>query len=274
MKHLLLLFVVLIAAIDQLFAASEVKPVVIPDDAHASTAGNDVYNFYFQKAPGPVTVVQGGGNTPPVDSQPEQKGSPNNGPQANSNEAQSATKNTPAIELKDLKRWEFTVGQGQAGYLYEDGIGRHSMGTNAGLGLQARYNANRYFSFDALALVTGAKGYVAEENNSARQAYFDEKKSDANIFNISAGAAFTPIRLNILGHDLFELGIVGGLTTVQYYFGDTPRTMVGVYLGPRFAINFSDHVALVTETKYLQGQPTRQTVAPHIASLWGLRWKF
>jgi hypothetical protein len=288
MKHLFLVFVLLLVAINELFAAdlknssydgillaaNEVKPVVVTDDTHTSSAGNDVYNFYFQKAPGPVTVIQGGANASTKDSQSEQKLTPTGEPAPSPTEAQNKTNNELTYELKNLKRWEFTVGQGQAGYLYQDDNGRNSMGTNAGLGMQARYNANKYFSFDTLVLLTGAKGFVADESNSARQAFFDEKKSDANIFNISAGAAFTPMRINILGHDLFEFGIVAGLTTVQYYFGDTPRTMVGVYLGPRFAINFSDKVAMVTEYKYLEGQPTRQTSAPLIASIWGLRWKF
>lgn len=219
--------------------------------------GGDVYNFYFQKAPGPVNINQGSAGqasagTPPaaVVSNPESSQQPSAQVQAT---APSAATAPPGF-----KRWTLNLGWASGG------LGNEEKGKSSysGAGIGFGYNVNRYVG------LYGTVSYadtVAFENKAAYGGHESYKRK--NPIDGSIGIQVMPVHINTFGYDLFEFGFVAGAMTntreyeLSYYdgynngsgwiyrYGDEvgERKFIAGYGGLRAGIWFDPSLGIVGE---------------------------
>lgn len=227
--------------------------------AHAQ----DVYNFYFNKKnENQKTMIETGSG----------QGSPT---VSVKNEDNTIVADTPVKNFeKKFKNWEFTLGVANT-YSWDGEWNRAPSDANydlenyymaKGYSLNASKNFNRYFAGDL--------GISFLETTSS---------DDVEDFvNFKAGFAFTPIRINMIGHDLIEFGALFGMASFQQftvkrsYMDDWEEgdivdqvTMVRPYLGLRFAINFTEKIGIVTESIAYEEDKTEI-----VNNSFGLRYKF
>jgi hypothetical protein len=268
------------------FLAAVFSYTIIVFAQQTQNSGNDVYNFYFQKAPGPQTVIQGGAQpaqvptpvpppqpTPPTlsDTFVQQQAVPTN--------SNAASTNPTASEVSDFKRWEVTFGWADQMYyktIQSDGTKMKSLGARTGVGVGIRRNINRYFA------VEGGLSYTP--NDSEELIVHSRELKDDNlgaIPNLSgfAGAVVTPLKLNLFGHEFIELSAIGGAMTYnEPHDVKGSATNVAGYLGPRLALNLSNDFGLELSSKYVvtrsvinensntRGRPTSSNLVA--------RWRF
>lgn len=232
-----------------------------------SIFADDVYNFYFQKAPGPVTVNQGtSANSapspqvvPPTPATTSLSNTPNptaltsleTAPTSTTLAPQPATLSAVAKlpELTPQKpsdyKWQVFLG---SALVSEHGPEFYGLNwprqRYSGVAIGGKYSFSRYFGLDGgIVTRTGSEGGRIDYTN----------------FNL--GASVTPIHLQLFGFEMFEFSFLAGvLTTTDYMgvegrFSRTLRTYTGVEttinLSNRFA--FTSRYKMFDETKYGHG---------------------
>lgn len=136
---------------------------------------DDVYNFYFQKAPGPQKVVQGGESTGVTQSQ------------------SSVIKNEIKHPL-DKYKWEIMLSNAMVSYSY------------SGVGVSARRLFNRFFSLDAGLLYANSRDVFD---------YAPAERKGLQAFDGYLGGSLTPIHAKIFDSYIFEVGFLIGVMTVE-----------------------------------------------------------
>ena len=225
----------------------------------------DVYNFYFNKntKPGAVNLQPDPNAANPVVNTPAQT------PATVAPVPPLAPVNTqapitqPKVAKDDFKKWEVGVGTysssswGKSTNVFGDRY-HHA----EGLGLVGAKRLNKYFSLDATV------------------ANLEDSDLNIDYLYFAAGIVITPLRINLFGHDLIELGLQLGLQTNQdvsvtedinsFEIESTRETLtVNPYLGIKLGVNMTKELALVVESK----SSSRDDVEFHSGSL-SLRYRF
>ena len=218
---------------------------------------DDVYNFYFQKAAGPHTVIQGGGQNP--DTVIKDDGSVVSAaaipaatptPAASSGQSVAAVP-TPAPAAPKLKHWEVIAGAG----VVADETGRYRGET-----LGVNYNFNKYVGVGASLI------HAPEAVNSGNDGLgFSRDHS----LDWGAGVTITPVHIELFGWDTIDIGLLAGFMSATHrseLTGADERRVI-TYLGPRFTLNFSENVATVWDLRL-------QNNVRYGQMSWGLMVKF
>ena len=192
--------------------------------AASKLRADDVYNFYFQKAPGPVTVNQGG-NSPAANNTNLLQPSPSSGNSAIANPqptpaqalsaegAQIATKPEPVKEVadNDFRHWQLSFGRStfstapaelQIASGNMDNYTTYNQSIVGGqwtLGLE--YKFSRYFAADLDVMQL-----------QDRPIKFDRTTN----FDLALGLAFTPFQISIFGTSVLDIGFIGGYISLPY----------------------------------------------------------
>jgi hypothetical protein len=216
--------IALFAIISQIFVA----PVI----------ADDVYNFYFQKAPGPQTVIQGGSgqkssDLPLQNHINENEKSVISAPAENALASNSvATKvSTPSEATAETKKWEIQAARAMVADPVDSWMG-YSLG--------ARYNFNRYLGAD-LTLVNAS---------DATHGYFNESQNSS--WDGTVGVVLTPIYINTFGYDLMQVSVLGGVMSMRDPVdNEINKRGFKPYWGIGVALNFTRNVAMNFEAKML-----------------------
>ncbi|HEX4925398.1 MAG TPA: hypothetical protein VFV50_14995 [Bdellovibrionales bacterium] len=179
---------------------------------------DDVYNFYFQKAPDAVapSKVKSEAPAPAVTAQPAGQ----------------------VNETPKFRRWELSLGPvliADRQAIWEGGL------------FAAQYNFSRYFAVDAtIARATTSK------TDAVGLPHGDDSGLDA--FDFSAGTVFTPIHVRVFGSEAVTIGVLAGMMTTREhsvwwdYSGAGDRFQQSrvwrFYAGPMVAINFSERIGV------------------------------
>jgi hypothetical protein len=202
----------------------------------SATYADDVYNFYFQKAPGPQTVIQGGA---PAKTTSVEEGKAQTAPlvvsevpKTNENASVAQQPTVPALEAaSDFKKWEVSVGYA----MVADAVDQFKGG-----GVSVGYNFSRYFGTEAGAVYAKDAVHKYYEDNLGRSS-----------LDYSAGLTVTPLHIHVFGADVFELGaIAGGMSTTSSE--EPTKKKPTLFGGPRFAINFGSAIGIVGEARISQ----------------------
>lgn len=254
----------------------------------AQSSGNDVYNFYFQKAPGPQTVIQGG--APPAQTSPaaqphvsaegdavaQQQTSP-----ASSNAAPSPATSSAG---SDLKKWEISVGLANQAY-FESRIHQETkhFGDKNGIGLGARYHFSRYFAAEVGVAYTPKIASSYNEESPSQNIYKNFELEKMPQFNGHAGIKLTPIHVDLFGHDLIEMGASFGATTYALMEQDISEgigmistqaaTKIGGYIAPTLGVNISKDFGADLSTKFLIDRKIENN-RTNVATNLNVRWRF
>lgn len=202
----------------------------------------DVYNFYFQKAPGPTTVIQGGGK--PENSvqvretpngveviQPNKETAP--APAQPIAPAPAVTAEKEKEKEPDLKKWAFRVGLETKSQDLDDGsydyYGYPKSLNASGTAVGATYAFNKYLALDATVLFASSVSTSYDTPSSRRAA--------RGVYPF-VGLEFTPIRIVLFNYDLLDFSLMAGFTTRGL---STSAQETDFYRGVKFGINLSSN---------------------------------
>jgi hypothetical protein len=243
---------------------------------HQRAFADDIYNFYFQKAPGPQTVIQGGGPNPAPNPAAPAALPPPGTPEAiaatsppAAAQGQSVAKTAPPVESEDhIRGWNINLGA--AGII-------DKQGSHRGVNLGTSFDFNRYVA------VEGQLYYASPSDGS----YPKDSSSWSNLDG-SIGLVLTPIRINAFGWDLFDVSLLGGAQTTranaaeynddfasQQTSANQSRTVV-MYWGAGLAVNFAKEFGAVAQIRihetpnYIDGYGTKDQAMTTV----GLRYRF
>jgi hypothetical protein len=233
----------------------------------ASLKADDVYNFYFQKAPGPSTVYQSGGmpstnnaaQNPNTVIQNGVQSPPGAPPQTNPvvvppADGQNSTKaevSKPSDD-KGFSRWEIFLGKNSFGSGVAElgaGTSTYSSASMAGewvLGVQ--FNIWKNFGIEAQVMQPSGQSIVFSGPGST--------------LDYSGELVFTPFHITVASFDVLDLGFVGGYTSIpvgyvpmDYYGGGYYSPYAGhpstYFVGAKAAVNIGSTFAIVGEANEL-----------------------
>lgn len=190
-------------------------------------SADDVYNFYFQKAPGPTTVIQGGAQPPP--------------PVATEKAQSVAVTEKANDRANDYKKWEVMGGYGTV----SDQVDRFR-----GFGLSANYNFDKYVGLSAGII------YAKDAVNK-----YYEVESARSPLDFSLGLVITPVRIRVVGFDLLDIGFLLGVMSQTSIDGGGPYQEVTFYTGPRLVLNFNESVGFAADFKLTNNGQYGQALA-------------
>ncbi len=202
----------------------------------AFAEAGDVYNFYFQKAPGPTTVIQGGGKP---ENNVQVRETPNGVEVIQPTkpaEPASTLKTAPLAEPKkeeepDYKKWSVRFGSEvkTMDIAPDYWNGPNNTASAGGTTVGGTYSFNKYLAVDASVLFAKT---MAVSNSYTRN------RTDAVIPYF--GLELTPIRLVLFNYDLMDFAIIAGVTSK----GLGSPTEASHYTGVRFTLNISSNFAV------------------------------
>jgi hypothetical protein len=216
---------------------------------------DDVYNFYFQKAPGPSTVYQSGGATPTVN----QNGTPAPGV-APTADGQTLAKvdGAKTEDDKSFSHWEIFLGKNS----FSPGItefGDENGGASPSNGewiLGFQYNFSKTFGLGLQILQPSGQSIVFT--------------GPMSTLDYTGEIVFTPFHMNVASFDVMDFGFTGGFTTVStgynvpyngdpysgggYYSPSTNTHGHSYFLGALAALNIGKSFAIVGEVDELPEQ--------------------
>lgn len=217
----------------------------------------DVYNFYFQKAPGPKTVIQGG--LPPAksaESLEKELGKDQdiviqNGEKVTPPETKAAvaapvaglkTEIPSASDFKDSPKWSVGAGIGLVWDGYSSKKLEEAIDGQRRYSLIAQFHYNKYLTFDAAAaFVTDASSWKAVTGSNW---------SDSIV--PAVGATVTPIHFDFFGYETFRIGAMAGIMvpveSQKIFVGATEvrgKTRIGrPYVGFMMGANLGKSMAI------------------------------
>jgi len=243
-----------------------------------SCFAQDVYNFYFQKAKGPATVIQGGpdgkGQTvkstdddDAADMQAlEDKVNGDGKPSRDKSKMLAGTSSATAVEAeKPLKHWAVLFGLGlvsnanppsySSPYMsYSTANGREENGRFA---MGVEYSFNKYFGMEGEAL-----------------AHFSDSSvyGDSSHFDGAIGAMVTPFDLRLFGYNVLDVSILaGGMSHKKMYYETETYSMTdasgnptgdyaisvknksafAAYAGLRLALNMGNSFSMILKGRVI-----------------------
>jgi hypothetical protein len=230
----------------------------------AQAQSNDVYNFYFQKAPGPQSVTQTG-NT--LSLQPNVIAPANQASYSSTvPSAQSAATENPMIKATDLKKpWAVyggistisTFGHNGATYDYKG----YSLG--ADYSFSKLLNINAVITYAQSATITGPNPTIDDweyDYYNYRGRSTNEKRNlkREDPWDVGAGLVVTPIRLEASGYTFLEAAVQAGVITAanDNSVGETSSAVkeqkfIHGYFGPRARVNINTTISLIGDWKFL-----------------------
>ncbi len=219
-------------------------------------SNNDVYNFYFQKGPAPQTVIQGGGG---------QKAEPAKQDSLPTEVEVPETASPPPQTTKTAIVPEQTKhDRGEHNYEIYLGITRLSdaIGTGDAYTLGFQYNFNRYIGarLDTRVLAVDTATYRKEILNP------DDSQ---NRWGGSASLVFTPLRLELLGHQLLRVSATAGVLSERKIKKQTDNE-VSVqgrgFVGGIVGMDINENVALEGSVALLDGGQVGQAIGSLVFS--------
>lgn len=249
--------------------------------AFSPARAQDVYNFYFQKAPGVSTVIQSGNAPQPVNPEDkikeEQSSSPTKHlippPQQTLSTKSEVASNSPAPRERN---WRIGLGMAQvndalstwSGTSIEEGKAWNSdrqFSAQQRYALSIQYILNRYLAFDFDSAIGSRKGDWQGETG--------RKLTDS--FTPSLALSVIPLHLNFFGYETLRIGAqfgtmsmisrvrfrpvreydeTGWLVKNQTVVDGFDSTFVG-FVGLTVGFNILDHLSLNLSIKSLPNAP-------------------
>lgn len=206
--------------------------------AFKESSGGDVYNFYFQKAPGPVNINQGSAGQASAGAPPAAAVSNPESPQQPSPQVQTTVPSTAAAP-SDFKRWTLNLGWASGG------LGNEEKGKSSysGAGIGFGYNVNRYVGLYGTVNYADTVTFENKAIHGGHESYRRKNPVDGSI-----GIQVMPVHINTFGYDLFEFGFVAGaMTNTREY--ELPR-FGGYNNGSGWIYQYGDEVG---EKKFIAG---------------------
>lgn len=169
--------------------------------APQTACAEDVYNFYFQKGPGPQTVIQGGGgqtasaeaaSVPPIRRGPQPLEEESVAPALKSQTTVLAP--PPTTETK-YRPFEILAGLSQ---ISDD------LGSSRAYSLAAQYNFNRFIGLRAQG------HFLAPEDDEKAKAQIHPDEP-TNRWGGLASFVFTPIQVELIGHRFIDISAHAGV---------------------------------------------------------------
>lgn len=198
---------------------------------NVEAADGDVYNFYFQKAPGPQTVIQG--NAPPEKSlavKETASGTEVQKPAANS----STSIKTDENRDPEFYKWAVRAGRGtryliaETSYFLDTPVDVGFMGTSIG----GSYSINKYVAWD-LELLFPEKQTTYYWRNG------QQVESNRPSIVPYVAVQITPVSLTVFSYDLMDFSFLIGIAPTPFIGSSALHTFGGF----RYAINFSKKFA-------------------------------
>jgi hypothetical protein len=178
---------------------------------------NDVYNFYFQKGSAPNSVTQGGAGqqaaTPlqPPQTIPSQL--PTEPPAHVDNVVVAKTTPPPEPEkpVHDYKRFDLLLGVTRV---------NDDLGTGAAYTFGGQYNFSRY-------LGVRAQGQLLAVESANYHFPIVNRDDGSNKWGGQAAFVFTPLHMELLGHQLLKVSALGGIMSVRHLAYDVEASASG-----------------------------------------------
>ena len=191
---------------------------------------DDNFNFYFQKAPGPVVVNQGtrGAEPTPI-KQPLPPEAAAETINQNGDSGTQLVASANKAEEEKFRNWAVGL---NAGYI-RDPL-RYS--GQSMLGLDLEYSANKMLSFGVGMLFA----------HKIREKYNRNGGSSQNP-EWYTRIAVTPLNLRMFEHNMLDIGFAAGIMSAHQA---DYRHRAEFYIGPTLDFNFSSMVALRSELHY------------------------
>lgn len=176
-------------------------------------SGGDTYNFYFQKAPGPSVVNQGGKASAEEKSEglPAAPTSPKSLPEGSPSPASGTAPEKGQDSQADFRKWELYLGQGsqQLDERYAE-RSAYSMANAMAVGIGYRWNS--YVGINAqLTRANGKEDRFWDSAESGDRWLPRMLKTGDSVWLPSLMLAITPLRLNVFGKDLVDFTFEGGV---------------------------------------------------------------
>ena len=202
---------------------------------HSTAHAQDVYNFYFQKAPGSVVTP-----TPTVAPQPQTSlppaptvTAPVASPIAQATVV-AATAPATTEEKPKFYNWNVQLMRTSVADAYSDVVPR----IRDRLGLEAGYRFNKFFAATAgMAFGSIYSNWKAETGTEV-----------SNSFIPYGGIRINPLHLNIFGTEMLEIfahaGVMYGALRSPPFGQEEPDSQLYGYFGGGARINFGDRVGL------------------------------
>ena len=218
-------------------------------------ADDDVYNFYFQKGGAPQSVSQGGrGQSVVTDETSKPPKAPELAPTPVLATPQIATTAIPTPDESKFKPYTILLGVGHI----ED-----SIGTSTAYSVGGQYNFNKFLG------VRGVGHINASESDRNKVVLADSNQS-SNRYGGYGAIAFTPIHIELVGHQLIEVSALAG--AMSYREKDGPavmsggveaynvRTMVKGFLGAEATFSVNENVGVELFASMVDGGKLGQVI--------------
>ena len=224
-------------------------------------SAQDVYNFYFNKN-NPNQKAQIIGSPGQTNLPSEQSQAPAAKPEIPAEAKSTIASIKEEKKESSFENWEVSIGRATA-YGWGDysssinGDGTYDYTSNdyysEGMSIGISKNFNRYFGAD-----------INLSNLSVK-----DIEGEKDFLNARLGFSFTPVRLNILGHDFLELGALAGIGSFQQFTIEErenynssswgysehivdEKTLFKPFLGARMGLNLTNELGLVLEYAHIE----------------------
>lgn len=204
--------------------------------------GNSTYNFYFQKAPGPVTVNQGGAPAVPTQLPPASAVAPVREMAAPA-PAPAASSVAPVEETQSRKKFYLSLGYAMGGPLspasrYENVTMEKPEYLSGQYGIKGELDitdqwavTGEVYKLKREVGLTHGQPFVHADKSvmNSNQLPLSQRKVEKSVIDFSIGAAYNLVRLKST-----TLSILGGLTTTPFirYENISPTNSSGGYAVP------------------------------------------
>jgi hypothetical protein len=237
-----------------------------------SVSAQETYNFYFQKAPGPNTVIQGSSGQPGNGFQIGADGKVVQppGPTASSTSpveqpaaiaAPVASPVTAVVEKKteaEIQDKRFRVALGYSKFeFFNVGSYYQTKVAYEGAALNLGYRWNPYFGVD----FGGAAGRVNNKQEEYTGPYDVSARTTVN--QVYAGIVVTPLHLNLFGWNLLEISLLGGAINLS---GEGFKARTAGYYGAAFDFIVNPNFSIGLQSKLYDLHNTKYNAVTALAS--------
>lgn len=201
---------------------------------NCEAAEGDVYNFYFQKAPGPQTVIQG---APPSEKSlvvtENATAAPAQAAQPAPPASLARVEEKPVEKSADHLKWAIRYGRGIRNYAdkwasrWPNGLDRHFDATSLG----GSYSLNKYVALDLELL------FIKDEMGQETSMPLEPPGVVPYV-----ALQLTPFRLTLFSYDLMDFSFLVGLTENPDFRAS--RDKVSTFTAFRYALNITSNFAI------------------------------
>ena len=216
---------------------SAAKEVSVKSDS------NDTYNFYFQKAPGPQTVIQGGASSGQTAS--ATGGATTDNPTTGAAAPSTATSvpTAPEVKPRDYYPWSLTLGYANL----SDASGHYT-----GIDVSGAHNFSKFWAIEGGLLIASTNG------NGGDPLGGEVRRRGLDIFDLHAGGLVIPVHIKFFDSTVIEWGLGLGLQTLDSSSSSPSYANVGsvavkknlvTYVASHFAVNLADELSFISEIR-------------------------